>query len=268
MQREILNIIFFKKQYHALMSVIFDIEKQILTGEIGSITIDLEYKFFTKLFIYLLGIKQKWGSDIKAEVHYLKKWLRIDYGNERKLHSSLLNGAVQMFSISIILTFFFWFLAQDVNIGSFSFLSLWIIHILGLVTYCVGYIALKKYTFSMFDYLFYLLLGLRSRISLGGDCYSYFKGLRVESFLLTNRLHFNTISFYLREILKKVHETGDISTDYVDDALSECEEVFMQRHMLFNQQLGVLKFFILAIFFLGSYLYYLVQLMTNMSITY
>lgn len=268
MRREFLNLLFFKKQYHALMYIVFEIEKQIVTGELGSVKIDQEYKFFTQLFLYLIGIKQEWGSDIKSEVHYLKRWLRVDYGYERKIAGSLFNGIAQMLSISIILTLFFWLFTQELKMDKFSFTSLWLIHASGIAFFCFFYIVLRKYTFALFSYLFYLLLGLRSRISLGGECYSYFKELRVESFLQLKRSHFDTIVLYLQEILKKVHDTGDISTEYIDDALLECEEVFKQRHILFNQQLSILKFFILAIFFLGSYLYYLVLLMNSMSITY
>lgn len=251
-----------------MLLLIFELEKQILTGELGGLKSDHQYKFFTTLVLRLFHLKQSFGAGIYPALKYIKQWVAADYFYEQKIREIFWGGIFQMISIMVILTIFFWVMAAELGLTIFPFISLWSMQLFGILCYLLGYTILVKKTFYLFDYLFLTILNLRSFIGLGDDCQKLMQEFRIYQFLQLKIRRFDQIQLKLQQVTKRIQDIGTVEIDQLDDILSDCWNLYKQRHRLFEQQISLLKFFILAIFFLGSYLYHLLVLVSQLQLEF
>ncbi len=259
---------FYQHAYRQLLEAIMALEREELVGEKQCFKIRTHYRFFTSLFWLLVEQKEKYGCHILDALRLLKQGVRLDFKYMKKINTLIVGAILEMVLIAfILLIFFYYFSSQFTAWGSVR--TIWgSMPIWWLIGGC-GFILLLwwgyRFFISDFYYLFKVLFALRIYMEIGTELSSLFALHELQFVLNPHRRSFATIPLYIRDILTQIRVRGEIDREQFNLVIVESWDIYQEAIIRYQQIIQLGKFLILAIFFLGSYLYHLLTIVRNFT---
>ncbi len=218
-----------------------------------------EYKFFTSLIYILLENNRRLGIGLKNVLGELKQNLILDLQFEGKLLDHTLGANAQFLVIALTTWFFIFFSSQlaDLPLDSFILLLIILVQLSGIFVFNFLLKLIKKRTFNKFNQAIsrlYLFGGL-SEIGLSfGQVLEESKVMASENW--SHRL-FLPCARRLSGLVARWKETGLSPVSGSREIIGELWHLKEVSFVRFLKHLDLLKFVILAGFFLPAYFLYL-----------
>lgn len=255
------KIPFIGEIYHGeeLLLSLQEAEAKILLG-IKILPNDLiQYKFYTALLEQLFESNRRLGIGIKKFIPDIRRGVIRDLDFEKKISSECL-GAFLQFLVIAGTTWSFVFLSSSlVKIPphkSIMFLML-ILQLLGVFVFYQLLAMVKKKTFLKFSeafkelYLFYTLMEVGLPLN---EILSRSKLL--QGSLMEHKL-FGPLATRVKKLIDRLKETGISPKDEAQEIIQGLWHLQEENFHKFTKKVQVLKFSILAFFFLPAYFLYL-----------
>lgn len=226
------------------------------------------YKYFTKLMERILKITKIYGVSWHLAGETFRNILASDLKWERKIQQEFKSGLFQVFC----LVFFIWIfiimsqksLPEYNDMTKFKTFIL-VYQLMGLFIYVKMANHLRFNIFKSFEGLAFSVQTLRSLLVVG---INFKKLIELSKFAELNQKFKNPLAHIFERLelsVKFWKEQGISPKEELDRLLLELS--FAQEIILgqLAQKLMVLKFFVMSIFFLGSYLLYLFKFIREIS---
>lgn len=248
-----------QKNGEALLSFLPSLEAKLAMGLKTTNESIPRYKFYTSLLFDLIGFHQKRGISLKAILPELRLNLTKDLQFESKLQSNTIGGNLQFLVITITTWGFIFFSSTmaELPLRFSNLMVIFIIQILGIFIFNLTLKKLKFTTFHKFSQSIERLYLFVSLVEVGIPVSQTLLESRVlEGDLVTNKL-FSPCASRLNTLVNRWKENGISPKTEAGEIIRELwhlKEVNFER---FLKHLDVLKFIILAFFFLPAYFFYL-----------
>jgi hypothetical protein len=235
------------------------LEAQLSMG-VKTTSIDIpRYKFYTNFLFELLQFYQKRGVSLKTILPELRGNLIKDLQFEKKLKSNILGGNLQFLAITITTWGFILFSSQmaQLPLRPINLMVIFLLQFSGVIVFNAFLKKIKSVVFNKFDQSIERLYLFVSMIEIGlpvGVILSESKVLEGE--FMKHSL-FSPCAQRLTSLIKRWSENGispKIETGEIIRELWHLKEVNFER---FLKHLDLLKFIVLAFFFLPAYFFYL-----------
>jgi hypothetical protein len=118
---------------------------------------------------------------------------------------------------------------------------------------------------SCYDSLFFTLYLLALRLEIAVNIEQIYMDPGILKITQSSNPRFEHLPIMVRELLNRVKEGGEFDRSQVRALLDLSQELYEQDLERFSRQIQTIKFFILAIFFLGSYLYHLIHIISGIE---
>ena len=218
-----------------------------------------KYKFYTGLMEQLFETNRRFGMGIKKFIPEIRGALILDLQFEKQIFDEILGGFLQ-FMVIALTTWSFVFLSSSlvfIPLSKILVISMLILQISGGALF---FVLVKKYqlkTFTKFNKAIeelYLFSGLMDI------------GLNLNEILLRSGiLQGNLVSFKIfenlsdrvKKLIARLKETGVSPKDETQEIIREIWHLQETNFRKFTKKVQVLKFVILAFFFLPAYFLYL-----------
>ncbi|MCK5073919.1 MAG: hypothetical protein KAQ98_10870 [Bacteriovoracaceae bacterium] len=246
----------------ALTLELCKLEGTLSKGHIGSECKLSEYKFYTGLVLQMIEYGRRWGISVRKVLRGIREGLTKDYRFERKLFSELRGGIVQFIVVSAVNWIFALMVMELVNIPiGFSVASIMIfLQVSGIFLFVLIYIIRKKKSFSIYEKYLSTLIVMRALVEVGLGIDKTLQQTSVDEILGSSDLAFETVRHRLEHAIDSWKRRGTNVKTELDDLIAESWFLMEQRFESFLKSLNVLKFLILAVFYMGSYFVYLFHL--------
>lgn len=213
-----------------------------------------KYKYFTEIIEQLLEYRNKYGAKIESSLREFKGHIQKEKKFDQKISDSLKSGITQYLFISLF-TWFFLFYAKtmiDVSLNKIELICLLLWQFFGLLFYISVFEILKKHSLSPFSILIECVYKFKTLVSFSRSVNQIRdevlpKGYTFKGDLL---LVFEKIELILQKMLTK----GKYRPDELDGVIIETWDLLEINLERFEKKMNLLKFFILALFVLPSYL--------------
>lgn len=218
-----------------------------------------QYKFYTLLIEKILLYNRKYGAPMRKIIVDIRGGLIRDDQFERKLRKEFCGGIGQFLFISII-TWFFVFMSQlitEVSITFDVFVIIGLMQITGIGLFYFFYSKWKKYTFLNFADYFYSLYAMRSLSEIGLSVRQVLHESIIAGLISKEVKIFKNINLRLKRAVDSWQKRGSPVQQELKEITDELWFIQDENFRSFIKKVGILKFFILATFFLSSYFVYL-----------
>jgi hypothetical protein len=217
------------------------------------------YKFYTELLEQLFEAHRRLGIGVKKFIPEIRKALIKDLQFEKKILDEII-GAFLQFLVIAVTTWSFVLLSSSLvtihpNHNIFILMSL--LQIMGVFVFYQLLIKLKNKTFFKFSlaiqelYLFSTLLEVGIPLN-----EILLKSNILQGSLGEHRL-FSPLAMRVKKLLDRLKETGLSPREEVEEVISSIWQLQEENFGKFTKKVQVLKFSILAFFFLPAYFLYL-----------
>lgn len=223
-----------------------------------------QYKYFSEILITLLEFKRNFGLGISKTKSDLKKALVKDSQFERKI-SSQVKGA---FSQSIMVGIIVWGFAYMAGVfverspPTFIFIIMGFLQVSGAIILYLSLKYLRMKKFKNLNLYFYSLYSLKCFASSGCSTAQVISMSRVESLKEIKEKDLELLRSRVIELVTLWKLSGRPIKDEIDELIDELHFILELRFESFLKQLIGLKFLVLSVFFLSSYLIYILGLFT------
>ena len=233
----------------------------------------IKYKDFEKLLVVILSANRMSGGHLKSVLHPIRDSLTIDLKWEKSLAKEYREGLVQ-FVLTAIVTWLFAFISLWIlqgKLGSLYTTLILLIQSSGI--FCFHYLIwfVEKRQFSGLFTLNHKLIKFEAMLS---------SRLSVQEILLQSGISSSKEALQssandqdtgplwrvVARIVKKWRYYGEPITEEVAEIRNEVSFKFNQKFEIFLDQVKVLKFMILAFFFLAPYFLMIVGLLESFLI--
>jgi hypothetical protein len=255
------NLPIFGEEYkgQALLGIFPEMEAKLALG-IKTITFLLpQYKFYTALLFKLLESHRRLGVSLKLILPELRINLIKDLQFEKKLMGNIIGGNLQFFVITAT-TWSFILLSStlaDLPLDPFVLLIIFIVQIMAFIVFNACFCAFKKRIFLSFDEAIEKLYLFVSLAEIGLPINQVLEESKMlEGKFMTNK-SFQSFAGRLTGLVGRWKESGfspKVETGEIIREIWHSKEVSFER---FLKHLDLLKFVILAFFFLPAYFFYL-----------
>ncbi len=250
----------------SLSDVISNIETSVFIGIKLDIDLLPEYKFYTTLVGTILSYSRNYGVPIRLILISIKKGLLKDIQFGKKISAELFSGVFQ-FIVVILVTWGFIFisckLVPEISPDLLIINLIVFLQIVGLISYVCVYLYLKRREFNLFDSYFFELYALYSLSLVGISVTETLKIVSLERSSRVKYKKFIHVDTRLERLIIRWKETGITIKKEVLELIDEVW--FLQESAFINivPKLAFLKFCILAIFFLSSFLIYIFSIFSK-----
>lgn len=242
-----------------LLKVFPEMEAKLSLG-VKNLTIHLpRYKFYTPLLFNLLEIHRRLGVSLKAILPELRVNLIKDLQFEKKMISNMVGGNIQ-FMVITFTTWSFILLSSTLADLPLRYSDLFLISLVegsAFLVFNISFSKIKNHSFTKYDdaierlYLFVSLAEIGLPINQVLD-----ESKVLESPFMVNK-SFRDLAERLTGLVKRWKEMGfspRVETHEIIKEIWHAKEADFER---FLKHLDLLKFVILAFFFLPAYFFYL-----------
>ena len=242
-----------------LLKIFPEMEAKLALG-IKTITFTLpQYKFYTALLFNLLEVHRRLGIGLKFILPELRVNLIKDLQFEQKIIGNIVGGNIQFLVITAT-TWSFIILSSTLAQLPLNFSDLAFILFIQILAFCffnLAFFQLKKRSFLTYDEAIERLYLFSSLTEIGLPINQVLKESKIlEGDFLLNK-SFRAISLRLTGLVTRWKEMGfspKVETNEIIKEIWHSKEVRFER---FLKHLDLLKFVILAFFFLPAYFFYL-----------
>jgi hypothetical protein len=225
-----------------------------------------EYKFYTNIINKLISNSRQYGCSLKNGTKTIRYAISKDLQFEKKIITEHAGGIAQFFIISAVSWSFFLAVKEimSISILNSSLLLIISLQLGGVLLYI--YLAKKIKTAIFQDNSTYLhsMYILKSLIGTGIPLKQVIELSRVSQFISTPKDRFKYINLRIVSMLERVQKTGTPVSEEISEII---EEIWFIHNMSFENFLKktvILKFFIIAAFYLTSYFLFLIELFDNL----
>jgi hypothetical protein len=261
------ELIFINSAYKSLTMMIYQLERQILHGKITGLKVTRQYKFYTFLVFKLFCLRQQQGVNISEALSAVKLMAQQDFNQQQEINSILGGGVIQMLLISLFLNIFFHYLTNQFGVNRNKLISpLLLAHLIGLAGLLLSYWGLYRFLFHHFELLLSYVLEINSYALSGINCFSLLQKFGEQTLLIKLSRENSSLGLLFSAVIVQIKEQGRPANSLIVQLRQELIFRYTEQVRKFKKRVEVIKFLILAIFFLGSYLYYLQDIFLNMRL--
>ena len=252
----------FQKEYvsgQALLTFMPTLETKLAMGIKTTNEYIPRYKFYTGLLCDLIGFHQKRGISLRTILPELRLNLTKDLQFESKLKSLLLGGNLQFLVITMTTWGFIFFSSNmaDLPLNFHHLIFIFVLQFLGIIVFNLSLRKLKKHIFNKFSQAIERLYIFFSLIEIGLPVSQTLRESQVlEGELMINNI-FSPCASRLMTLINRWKENGISPKTEVAEIIHELWHLKEAHFERFLKHLDVLKFIILAFFFLPAYFFYL-----------
>jgi hypothetical protein len=236
--------------------------------ELGHKVLLPHYKFYTEVIEVLLLIARKVGGNYLDSFLFLRESLQADLQFEKKIKEAVWGIYLHMVII-MLLTWSFILSALsmvDMKVNTLHLVGIFLWQIIGLIMLPLKIKMLRKKYFSDIGKIWKVLLILKSlqKIPISQSEILNFAGIN-ELSNITNRT-LDIIVFKIKESCQKVLKLG---LSYEDDLKYLIEELRFQEKWhfdVFEKKISSMKLILLSVFFLPSYLVFVLLLLRDLMV--
>ncbi len=236
-----------------------DIEAKLSLG-IKTTTMELpRYKFYTTLLFDLLQVHRKLGISLKLILPELRQNLIKDLQFESKMSGSVIGGNLQFLVISLT-TWGFIFLSSALAELPLDFIILFVILCMQIVAIFVfnGILSLlKKQIFMKFNQAIEGLYMFVSLVEIGLPVSQVLSESKVMEGDLVRHKKFTQVKNRLETLINRWKDNGISPKVESAEIIKEVWHLKEVNFEVFLKQADILKFMVLAFFFLPAYFIYL-----------
>ncbi len=229
-----------------------------------------KYKFYTKIVNVLLNVAKTYGSPIKESLSELRHGIVKDLEFERKLRQENISGVVQFITIAFVTWFFvlcvYKYLA--IKVDGIFLIVITVLHFSGIIIYYIVNKKIKKNIFIIFESLFYNLYALRAYQNVSMPINQIMTNIDLN---FDKYYGYGKFSFIIKRInfmIDNWQKSGIAIKSEIDLIIEEISIIQIQTFDIFVKKTQVLKFAILALFYLTAYLVFLLGLIRSFLFEY
>lgn len=248
-----------ERQGDLLLQFFPALEAKLSMGQKTTSTEIPRYKFYTTFLSELLQVHQKRGVSLKGILPELRTNLIKDLQFEKKLKSNILGGNLQFLAITITTWSFIFFSSQmaDLPLRPINLLVIFLLQFFGVIVFNAFLTKIKRMVFAKFDQSIERLYLFVSMIEIGLPVSIILSESKVLEGDIMKHANFTPCAQRLTSLIKRWSENGispKIEAQEIIRELWHLKEVSFER---FLKHLDLLKFVVLAFFFLPAYFFYL-----------
>lgn len=218
-----------------------------------------KYKFYTDLLDQLFELNRKQGIGIKKFIPEIRLALIRDLQFEKKVFDEIVSGFMQFLVIAAT-TWSFVFLSSklvEIPLNKGIALMMLVLEIIGSILFFQMIKKVKFKSFSKFSKAVEELYLFTSLIEVGLPLNEVLLRSNILQGSLSSQKTFENLSERMRKLISRMKENGLSPKDEAQEIIREIwhlQEVYFQK---FTKIVQLLKFSILAFFFLPAYFLYL-----------
>jgi hypothetical protein len=229
---------------------------------------DTPYKYFLPLLHQVLDLGRKFGVPVNSGLKEIKKNLIKDLKFEQKLSAELWGGFIQFLMVSAITWLFSFFTKKiaGVNFPGSVLLFIGLMQIAGAVFFHKIYHILYRQVFKYFEEYLLGVLTLKSLVVSQQSVGESLKLAKINNLQQIENKQFRLLNQRLKVLITDWQKAGIPIKVQLDEILEEIwflqEELFLQ----FLKKVAALKFLVLALFYLSSFLLLIGSLFTMLGV--
>lgn len=220
------------------------------------------FKFYTGLLEQLFENYRRMGTPIKKILPDLRKAISADLKFEKKIQGEMIGALLQFFVIAMT-TWSFVFLSTllvDLPVSKLILFFMVLLQLSGMALFFTLILRVKRHTFREMSGAFTELYLFTTLMSVGVSLNDVLKRSNIHNGALMNTPKLNPFALRTKKLIERMKETGlspkDEAQEILDGLWYFQEEMFEK----FTKKVQLLKFCILAFFFLPAYFLYLVSI--------
>jgi len=226
-----------------------------------------EYKFYTNLFFQLLEFHHRWGISWRENLLALKDALSVDLSYERKIQKGKRLSLLQM----LLMAFFTWMIfawayfqfAGELKLSTARLFLLW--QLLGAIVLLLGIHFARIKIFEEFEALLTSFVKVRIYLRVGMPLGEAWHAGAIDS--LKAHLKERRAKLILRQLttlLESIRQGGGRGEEQCNEIARQLVDYQAERFSFFERVLAFLSFFVMALFFMGSYLGLMISFLQNL----
>lgn len=224
-----------------------------------------KYKFYTDLIYSILEFSTKYGSPLRNTSKNIRLGLTKDYQFERKILKEFLGGLTQFALITIII----WLFASavqtvmKVEISISTKIIMSTLQLIGVLLFIFTGKVVRKKEFRGFANYFSSIYILRSLVEVGVPIKTAIELSKVGSTTIIRPSYFTHIKTRISRMIERVQKSGTPILSEIEETTNELWYLHDDSFEKYIKKISVLKFGVLALFYLSSYFVFVMELFTH-----
>lgn len=217
------------------------------------------YKFYTKLLYDLLDVHRRLGISLKFILPELRSNLLKDLSFEKKISSSILGGNLQFLVISFTTWAFIFFSSAlaEIPLNVFDLFLILIVQILAVIVFNIVTKKVRGFIFLKYSHVIEELYLFSSMVEIGLPAGKVLSESKILDGDLVKFKEFYFCAARTKEHVARWRENGISPKIGVGEVVAEIWQLKEGSFLKFLKTLDLIKFSVLAFFFLPAYFYYL-----------
>jgi len=228
-----------------------------------SLETELQYKFYTDLVKTLLRLSKTYGGGNKHFLEGIKNGLVQDIRFEKKIQGLIFTGLIQFMMVAFV-TWALIFFSIEMNLKKsgldHTVILVLIIQLLGGGFFLIFVPFIRNWFFGPINNYFKCFYHFSALHRVGIPVDVLIKKSQIDQIICTKTNYFKYVNKRTKKMLHHLHQSGGPIQNELDMLVQELWFLSEECFQKFLTTLTGFKFFVLAFFYLGAYLYYLFQL--------
>jgi len=219
----------------------------------------IEYKFYSALLEQVFDSNRKLGIGVKKIIGQLRKALIADLQFERKICSECV-GTILQFAVISLTTWSFVFLSGrlvNIPLSKLVVLAMLSLQFFGVGLFFLALNKAKSHIFQHFENVFLELYSLTIYLEVGLPLNECLERSQVMQASLMNAPGFSPFATRTRALMERLKVSGISPKEELQEIIEGIWHFQSETFIKFTKIVQVLKFTILAFFFLPAYFLYL-----------
>lgn len=218
-----------------------------------------EYKFYAKLLHELLDVHRRLGISLRLILPELRSNLVIDLQFEKKIKGLILGGNLQFFVIAMTTWIFIFFSSSlaDLPLNPWDLILILIIQVIAVFVFNFLIKRFQRNIFSKFNNVIEGLYLFSSMVEVGLPNARVLSESRILEGDLVRYGEFEFCAERMKEHIGRWRENGVSPKVGVSEVIKEVWHLQEMGFSKFIKAVDLIKFSVLAFFFLPAYFYYL-----------
>ncbi len=218
-----------------------------------------QYKFYSALLEQVFDSNRKLGIGVKKFITELRKALIQDLQFERKIFNECI-GSILQFSVISLTTWSFVFLSNrlvNVPLIKSVAVAMLVLQLFGAVLFFIALKKIKFHIFKHFEKVFLELYSLTIYLDVGLPLNECLERSQIMQGSLMNASGFSLFAIRVRALLERLKHSGISPKEELQEIIEGVWHLQSETFFKFTKLVQILKFTILAFFFLPAYFLYL-----------
>jgi hypothetical protein len=253
-------------RYRHFVQAVSRVENALRLGRVSEVGPLPRYKFYSELIQQLVLLNRQWGAEVSGHLKNLKKEIQNDYLSSRKLGQIKNSAWIQMVLICMVTWGFVYACSQVVeNQGAF-YLPMAGLQLSGFfIFYWLEKGIFHRYFRALAGYYREMMV-INALYGTGLPFKKILEQCELGDLFASDKRFEQEIQDGLSTILHKVMDLGLSAREDLDNLLDHVRQEIQLRTELYRKRMEVFKFGVLALFFLSSYLLYMLSLFDSFLI--